>query len=255
MPWFRNKKTGSRRFGPTKKGVVGRSSKASSSFLDRRFSVRDIAVQAWKTGKYIKSLINVEKDFFDVVVAPAAVTTTASVTNLTNIAQGDDFNNRQGNSILLQSLLLRMSIAGNISATVTGSMGSFVRCIVFQDNDQRGTDPTAAELLEDTTAGVRQILSPLNHNVYKRFNVLVDEIFDVGQWIQTATQAVVSNPMFQHYKVFKNFAGKGMHVRYTATAGADASNFEGSMYLLLVSSDGTSSPTVGFNSRIRYTDN
>lgn len=226
---------------------VGKTRKRRQPWYNKKYNAMQIAKTAWKGVKYIKSLINVEKGFFDTQRVSSAQTSTATIANLTNLAEGDDYNNRTGNSILLQSLLLRMVVSVNPDAT-TGAQ--ILRYILFQDNDQRGTDPTVSELLEDPTAGTRLICSPLLHTVYKRFNVILDKTIVVSPPAQTSGPANILNyKVIKHFKKFKN-----NHVRYQSTAGADASNWEGAMYLLTVSADSTG-PLVTWTNRIRYTDN
>ena len=208
------------------------------SWLTRKYSVAQLAKGAWKGVKYIKSLINVEKKFHD-VSASTTISTTPSIVNLSNIATGDDYKTRDGNSILLQSLQWRINLYAN---TTDGA--SFVRVIVFRDNDQRGTDPTAADLLETTTAGL-SIVSPLLHYVNRRFAVLSDKVYTLSD---------TGSNWLRHIKKFMKMPS-GTHIKYSADAGADASNWEGALYVLFVSNNGTNLPTMDYYFRLRYTDN
>lgn len=211
----------------------------------KKYSVGQVAQKAWSGLKYIKSLINVEQKFFDVTRNNSVQTSTATVLNLSNLAQGNDYNNRDGNSILIQSLLIRYILAGNVS----NSLGDIVRIILFQDNDQRGVDPTASDLLEDTSTPHLQMLSPLNHNVGKRFNVISDKIIPVN----SQNTVLATGPYYKAGKLFKKFSGN--HIKYTSTAGADASNYEGSLYLMTFSLQSVNGPALSIQSRLRFTDN
>lgn len=220
-----------------------------TSWYNKKYSVGDIAAKAYRGVKYIKSLINVEKKFLD-SSGNGTCAAAGTIFNLTNLAQGDDYNNRDGNSILLQSLLLR----ANLSGTTADTAGDIIRIILFRDNDQRGTDPAAADLLENVGSGSAITLSPLNHNVNQRFSVLMDKRLTVGSLSTTATQAVssASNSIYRLLKKWIKFPS-GTHVKYTASASADASNYEGSLYLLIASRNAAS--TYDWHCRVRFTDN
>lgn len=228
---------------------VGYRKKRRVPWYKKRYSVMNLAHKAYKGVKYIKSLINVEKKYWDVARAFSAQSSTPTIANLSNLAVGDSYNNRDGNSILCQTLFIRLFIKGQAG---TGPTGNLFRFIVFIDNDQRGTDPTAAELLEDTSTASNMIMSPLLHTVYKRFNVLIDKVCHIGAVSNVATQSYATGTMFKTFKFYKRL--KGHHIRYSADAGADASNSEGSLYILTVSDDAVG-PTLAWNSRLRFTDN
>lgn len=232
-----------------KKAVGKRRYRRKTSWYNKRYSALQLAGKAWKGLKYVKSLINVERKFFDVQQNTDNILVTGTVYNLSNIAQGNDYNNRDGNSILLQSLLLRWTLA----ASSTDPAGDVVRLIIFQDNDQRGTDPTPANLLEDVSSGLYAINSPLLHTVNRRFNVLMDKRIATGAYQTTATQAVSTTGHGLYILGKKYLKFKNNHIKYTSTAGADASNYEGSLYLLTICRNQTT--TIGFHSRIRFTDN
>lgn len=208
-------------------------------FLDRKYSVKDIAVNAWRGMKYIKGLINVEKKFFDVSAYTQVPTSTPSIVNLSNIAEGNDYNQRDGNSILLQSLQWRMNLAANASAT-----RNFLRIIIFRDNDQRGTDPAPGDLLE-TTAGDSALVSPLLHYVNQRFSILSDKCYTLN---------LNGDSGFKMIKKYMKFP-PGTHIKYQNTTGADASNWEGALYALFVSDQATNGPSIDYFFRLRFTDN
>lgn len=202
------------------------------SSYSKRPSVNKMATYAWKGVKSIRSLINVERKYHD-VSASTTPNSSGTIINLSNIAQGNDYNNRDGNSILLQSHLMRFDMGNNASALQT-----FIRCIIFSDNDQRGADPAVTDVLE--SAGTN---SPLNHFVNKRFTIYRDFKVNLETNNQTACK-----------KLFYRFPTP-THCKYQSTAGADASNYEGAMYMLLISDQGTNTPTINWHSRLRFTDN
>ena len=210
------------------------------SWLTRKYSVAQLAKGAWKGVKYIKSLINVEKKFFDVSANALSVTSTATIVNLSNIAEGSDYNTRDGNSILMQSLQWRATIVGNQNS----SGRQIVRIIVFRDNDQRGTDPALSDLLENTAGGF-VIQSPLLHYVNRRFAVLSDKVYSI---------VINGDTAVRHIKKFIKFP-PSTHVKYQGTTGADGSNWEGALYAAFVSTDATNAPNMDYYFRLRFTDN
>jgi len=196
-----------------------------------------MAAKALSYAKYFASLINVEQKYFD-VSAVTNTSSTAAVLNLSNIAEGSDYNNREGNSILLQSLYFGALITQNSSSTQ-----SFMRIMIVRDNDQRGVDPTAADILE-TTASFQVLISPLLHYTNKRFSILLDK---------TLSFANVGDSYAQKFEFNHKF--NRQHIMYQSTTGADGSNWEGGLYLLLVSSEATNTLSTVWYNRLEFTDN
>lgn len=197
----------------------------------------DIANKAWQASKYIMSMINVEQKFFDVNSNFTALSTGA-IANLSNVAEGSDYLNRDGNSILLQRIEFACYISQQTSIL---TVPCFVRCMIFCDKMQRGTDPTLAEILETTSVNVN-IVSPVLHYTAGRFQVLYDKVFTLS--VGNATGHAVSFEKELH-----------QHVMYSSTTGADASNWTGALYLLFLSNDAVNPPTVQMYNRLVFTDN
>ena len=91
----------------------------------------------------VKRLLNVEYKS-KLSTTTIASGTTAIVTNLTAIAQGDDFLNRQGRKIRLQSVSMKGVFTASASATIT-----FGRVIIFRDNNGSTTKPVLTDLFAD----------------------------------------------------------------------------------------------------------
>jgi hypothetical protein len=190
-----------------------------------------LAQKAWQGVKVISSLINVEQKLFD-VSGSGAFANTGVIGNLSNIAEGSDYNNRDGLSILTQRLDMAFYFTNNSSSNST-----FLRLMIFRDNDQRGTDPAVAEVLQTNT-----VISPMLNYTEKRFDVLHDSLHSMSiGGANCGTQKV-------GLKLYK-------HIYYSSTSGADASNFEGALYYLIISDQATNTPTVTFHSRLQFTDN
>lgn len=228
----RNSSYSSRRSYGSKRG--GRSFKKSykKKWYDRT-SVGDMARTAISGVNYLKSLVNVEGHKHDTNLS-ASVSSSGTVQCLTTIAQGDTYQTRTGNSILLSSLLHRCNYLVHGTATNT-----LVREIVFMDLQQvADTNVTVADVLETV-----DVLSALNGNTAGRFKVLGDTTIKLNQKSET-------NFIKQR---FWNFHGQNYHCRYNGTASSDIQ--KGHIYVLLLSNEATNTPTCQVYNRISFYDN
>lgn len=204
-----------------------------SSLYDRAYGVYNIAKKAYRGVNYIRRLINVEKKFFDVSYGNTGVSSTGAVIPLSQIAQGDSYNTRDGNSVLCQSLQWRAELTANSTSAI-----NVIRMLIFSDNENRSATPAVSDVLEDLTAPV---ISPLLHIVGTRFNVLCDKCF------------TLSNTGNSWKTMVKKFLRHNEHMKYISGTATDTR--EGNLYALFISDAGTNTPTIHFYSRIRYTDN
>lgn len=221
-------------------------------FADRvgDLSLRDVAATAaaaYKTGKYLVSLMNTEMKTLSTTATGVSVDYNGTVVNLSNIAQGTDVNTRDGDSILLQYCSMSVIAFNHASAT----FGGYVRILVFRDNEQDGVDPTPGNVL-DTVGSPMAVVSPYNFftcmagtNRKHRFEILHDQV------IRLTPTTDITN-MLQWEQFYK---GGNKHILYDAAASADASNREGALFLLMVSDQPTNTPTVNYFNRILFTDN
>ena len=208
----------------------------------------DYGLKAWNAVKHIATLINVENKCFDVDGSGGTtITATPTVANLSNIAQGSDYFNRQGDSILVQTLEFRCVVTGNAA---TGAHR--LRILIVSDRLQQGTDPTLGEVLQNgTDPTVQPYLEPKDN----RFDVLYDEVITLTHTVGVATSGT-STTYVPGQKICKGMDRKwNKHIQYSSTAGADASNWIGGLYLMAVSLDGANGPSIRYTFRIRYTDN
>lgn len=214
------------------RGKGGRRRYTRGSGRDLTMSdVKRVASAAWSGVKSIARLINVEEKLFDVSTG-GSISNSGSIFNLSNIAEGSDYNNRDGLSILTQSLSFSSIFTINASAVNT-----FLRIIIFRDNLQRGADPAVTDVLE--TASVQ---SPVVHFTASRFNILMDRTVDLAPTEKT----------LGHHR--ENF-NINKHIYYSSTSGADASNYQGALFLLAISNEATNTPTLSFYTRLAFTDN
>lgn len=184
----------------------------------------------WGAIKDIKSLMNVERKFFDEMQVNQAIGTTAAVYPLSQIGTGDTYNTREGLSIKCISHLLRLTAVMNVSAEQT-----FVRLIIFRDEEQRSSTPTGSEVLEVAT----DYLSPINHVNGRRFTIMRDHTINLTKTYNA--------------KLYKNFSKAQFHVKYSGVNSTDTK--EGNLYLLIITDQSTDTPLIDFDSRLRYVDN
>lgn len=190
-----------------------------------------MAKTAWRTAKYVKSLLNVEKKIHE-VSSTTSPSSTGYVTALTDIGQGDTINLRDGNSIKLTYMGLRATLTANASAPIT-----YVRCIVFRDNQQEpDTVPAIGSLLE--SASVNSFLAQASLG---RFSVLMDKVYSLNNNGPTQTRYIESNFKLNN------------HVRYNGSSSVDIQ--KGGYYILWLSNLATLTPGLSWNTRVRFIDN
>lgn len=191
-----------------------------------------LAGKAWQGVKLISSLINVEEKVKDTVYPDIpSITNTGSVFNLSNIAEGNDYNQRDGNSVLCQSLYVGVRLVLNIA-----NPGTVVRLMIFADNGQRGTDPAVTDVLE-----IASTISPILRYTAGRYNILHDRLYDLS-----AYQSVITDRVNLKYN---------KHIYFQNTASADGSDWQGALYGLVICDVGSDFPAWEFSSRLLYTDN
>lgn len=212
---------------------------ATSDFLNTRISLGQLARGTWDVVRGIGTHVaafNTEKKMFDTLTLNANITYNGVIYNLSNIAQGDDYNQRTGISIRPVGSRLCYSVSINQSNTTHSC-----RVMLLGDMDNNGVDPTAATILENV-GNPYSTISAMNHYGGSRFKVFFDKTVIVDPY----------HPLYQEcaVEVFKDW-----HVLYQGTAGADTSDWEGALLLFVVSNDSTSGPTFSLHNRLFYVDN
>lgn len=190
------------------------------------------AKQAWKGVKFVKSIINSEKHYFDNTSVTGAVASAGTIYCLSNIAQGDDVNNRQGNSVLAKTLYVRGTMYRNVSNT---AVINSVRCIWFQDTSNQGSDPTVTDILQ--SADVR---SPLNVDKTSRYSIIRDKVY---------TLSVGGQAGFN----IKKFLPINNHLKYTGSSGSNI--YTNALYVLVITDQSTLQPVFDMTSRLAFYDN
>lgn len=220
----------------TKRSGRRRRNKPSKAWYDKKYSAMQIAGKAWSTAQYLKGLINVERKFLDVNQSGDTINWNGTVAQLANINQGDGVNQRDGQSVLLKSILIRGAIT---YGSVHGS--NLIRVVVFMDKrNSTGVFPSPLDVYANV-GNANAPNSPLLNNSYGRFKILYTNLFTVSDTGQKA----------RPFKIYINHIDK--HIHYTGTAGTDESRNQ--IYIMYTSDVNTDDPSISYYSRIRYIDN
>lgn len=208
--------------------------KASKAWYDKKYSTAELAGKAWTTAKYLATLVNVETKTIDVAptaVANTSFTSTGLVVYLSGTAQGNDFNNRDGNSIKSQYM--------NLLVTITkGSSNNNCRVILFRDRENRQALPAPADVLESVDPRAQY-----NHTNLDRFTILKDSFFLIDDQRPT--------------RVIEFSKADRTHIRYEGTTAGVADADENNIFILFLSdtASGATSPSAVFGFRLGFVDN
>ncbi len=197
--------------------------------------VKGDAQKALKIARKVKSLMNVELKFVDIVTTPT-VNTTATIHQASLLNQGDTGSTRDGSQVRVKSLLVNYSIVLHTSAVATN-----VRVIIVSDTQTNGALFAASDLLEDITAN-DAINSPYNLDNIYRFRILSDKRYalcDSGR-----KNIIVSK-----------FIKLNTPMRFSDTGNGIADILSQSYAVLFISNEATNVPTVNLHTRMRYLDN
>lgn len=217
-------------------------SKSKSRALARPKSGLERVAQSvgnlWKGYKRIKSLINVEWKKHDAAATGVSITENPLIIPLTLIAEGDDYDSRDGKSILAKSLTMNCVITHNAS----GNDEQVIRFVVIRDNDSREAAPTAADIVQSWNS--LYIVDGSKH--MKRFQIIADDEFRVG-----ATASPYAS--IYHYKKYFKL---NHHITFDDTTAAQDAAQLGHLYLIHCGSQAsTDYPQLDYTIRTRFIDN
>lgn len=170
--------------------------------------------------------LNTEYKHCDVNVSQAP-DNAGGLTHVTQIAQGDDYDNREGRQVRARSFAVRGDVEMNGSATF-----SQIRVLWFIWKDD--TAPTVTDVLD--AANVNAFL---NLDKSDKYRILRDRYFTVNS----------DTPQ----KTFKFFTRLRHKIKFDGTASSDYEH--GSMWILYISDESVNTPTVTFRHRTRFVDN
>lgn len=208
--------------------------KSSQSWLDKKYSTKDIAMSAYKSAKWLASMVNVEKKVFTKDFS-STVGTSGHISGLNQMATGDSINTRDGNSIRCKSII----VAGNCRWSGSGT-DSQLRVLLIWDNQQENaTDPGLASIFGSATPEQFALLNP---NTLGRYTIVADKRFSMRQSNQAAANVM-----------FKFSAKLNRHSRFSGTSASDIT--KNGLYIVIYSNEATNTPTVEYTTQFRYVDN
>lgn len=199
--------------------------------LVRTGDIPYLASKAYQGVKYLKGLVNVEFKFKD--YGTAAASTAAGVITLLNAMQkGDDVNLREGRQIRMKSLEYRDTLELNGAATATTH-----RLIFFIDTAPAGALPATTDLLDAAA-----VQSPRNLDNRRRFIILRDVMRTIDSGVPQ-----------KHRKIFVKMNFK---TTYNSGNAGNVTDLSGNaLYMLHMSDEAVNTPTLTYETRIRFVDN
>ena len=200
----------------------------------RNMRLGTLARKAYSGMRMLKGIVNAEKKTFD-TSANGVQGSSPTITCLNLLAQGDDYNSREGRSILAKTFQLQFRAIISSAATTP----TFVRYVIFKDLGMDGSNaPSSGEL-------VSSIYAMRNSDpVYmKRYVVLCDQT--IGNLSADSRENTYQ----------EKFIRLNHHIKFAGTGTANTDQGEGSLWLLQVSNQATDTPTLIWTARLRFYDN
>ncbi len=191
----------------------------------------------WSYARAGMSIFNTEVKMFDTQVT-GSTNWTGTTQAISLIGQGNDYNQRSGNSIRL------VGIEFQCDSTLQTGVGNG-RMIIFRDNDARGALATAQDLLE-FTGSASSTVSPYTHVNPNRWKILHDH---VTMWGEASGGSVV-------LKSHRGVIPCKDHIEYIGTGTTSASSGEGALAVCWIGNLTTASTySIQMVVRLFYVDN
>ncbi len=192
------------------------------------------AKKALQLALAVKKLVNIEYKSQNVDFATPS-DNSGDVQNITALAQGNQFNQRNGRKIKLFSFRLKGSVIQNTSAVNTT-----YRMLLVRDNLGNTTPPVITDLFASTTNMFGGRAHQDDPQTNSRFTVLVDKLYLLQN---------VGNQMVK-FDIYRKISS---HVTFTGTAATDEG--KGALWLMTISNEATNTPAIIADSVVKYIDN
>lgn len=206
---------------------------STAKYKGRRKKRQRSSALVSRVRKLEKKTSGMEYKFKDFTVAKTAIATTPTSQNLCLIAQGDDHDERNGDSITVTGVYVNCWIS-----TDTAGDNNVMRLMLIQDKQCNGVGGSIGEVLSAGGA-TTAIFSPLELDNKHRFRMLWDKTVEVND-------AGRSNVIFSKYIPLN------LKIRYDGTTGVIADQKSNNIFFAFggVSNLGD----IQINSRVRYLD-
>lgn len=180
-----------------------------------------------------KKIFNTENKYLDTIFS-AAVSTTASLTILNAMAQGNTASTRIGDTIKFDFMQWNATVQINASAVLTS-----IRLFIVRDMQPNG----AAFGYTSYASTNNDPLTLTNFKQEQRFYTYVDELF-----------CITSNGA--QMLTFRGSKALGFHTNYGLSNNGDVTDISANtLYLVLISNEATNTPTVKLDFRLLFVDN
>lgn len=182
---------------------------------------------------YLRSVVNVEKKYIDIITNTTATQTGAFVL-LNGCQTGTTAITRNGQSIKIVSIYINTLCSINTSASTT-----YIRAVLLLDKQPNGATPSQLDVFKNSSS----VLSPLNISNSKRFKILAE----------LRTTLSINGREMSRMKRFKKCR---IHVEYNTGNVGDITDINtNAIYLYYMSDQSVNNPVFDFTSRVRFIDN
>ncbi len=165
---------------------------------------------------------------------------------LSAVAQGETDLTREGASIILDSVSIRIALEGSpIITTFSGS----IRVLLLIDNDPRGALPGPTDMLttQDILSGYNTGRVVGQERNRGRFKFIYDETFDLINRPVAAADSVPQHLTIHIYKKLKH-----IECTFTSDAGTIAASEQNTLIIAFLAQDNSVDSTMRFNSVVRF---
>lgn len=226
---------------PRRRPPVGRRLRRTRRLAGQRglTSVERIASYAGSVGRVARTvsmlagLVNAENKFLDTTIGLTMNNTGTIVQHLTAVSQGDDFSNRDGRSILSNTLDVRCTASLSPTATEPSSCGM---AIVM---DKKADIATACNW----------------DNVYSQNNpwAFVDKSVSSGRFVILARTQFSLTPDRPEYNWKRHINLKGIHIKFDGTNATDLD--QNQIFLICITDAAATQPVINGLARYNFYDN
>lgn len=190
--------------------------------------------QLYRTVNHMKNMINCEKKYVDATTSSVVPSSGTYAFFCNGLAEGDDYNARNGRSILMDSLHLRWSAKVNSSATNT-----LLRIIVVADKKPDVGTPSYTDVM----GGASTIAQIDKEAVGDRYVILRNKLLSLNPGANPARTGDIFISL------------KGIHQKFDNTSSGSTDLESNGIWVFATADEATNTPTLSINSRFSYYDN
>lgn len=243
MAGYRNAGTSRRRYGYMQRNSFNRRVVRNANRISSA-----LAIRGWIPGGVI------EKKYSDTSTTNTAVSTTAGIACLNQLAQGTSATTRVGGKIVVRSIqvkgIFRLEQAVDEAVSILAPAQA-ARFMIILDKQPNGVLATAAEIFESSA----DVFSPINMANRARFVVLTDKLFALGPSASTSGAGVITWGSGTQ-KIINWYKKCRIPVEYGGNSGLMADIKTNAIILVLMGQIATGDTDTNFSgyTRIRYQD-